>query len=124
MADTIVSLGFAVFGLSYLLAYTDGPWDLIYKFREFLISKDSVQPEPLPVYDGEGEYVYISEEQIFEGGFFFKLFGCFWCTSFWIAILINGLHYLSKDDPGNILPYVIIFFASIGFSGLLHEFTE
>lgn len=104
----------AVFGTSYLLHYTDGPWDFFFKFREELISLNGELPDV--VYDDEGNEVYISGE---DEGFFTKMFSCFWCSSSWVAVVIVGSYFLIMGYPLKLFPFVLA--ASIGVSGFLKE---
>jgi hypothetical protein len=114
-------LVFAVFGTTFTLHYTDGPGDLLVKFRSFLVSLDKVRPfspsngNPI-VYDSEGNEVHIVEET---EGFFQKLLNCFWCSSFWVALVVVGCYYLLYGYPIKSFPFVLA--ASIGVSGFLHE---
>lgn len=117
-------LVFAVFGTTFALHYTDGPGDLLVKFRSFLLSLDKVQsfspPNGNPVaYDSEGNEVHIVEEMTSEEGFFQKLLNCFWCSSFWVALVVVGCYYLLYSYPIKSFPFVLA--ASIGVSGFLHE---
>ena len=108
---------FAVFGTTFTLHYTDGPGDLFIKFRSFLIGLD--KERPLPPYDSEGNEVHIVEEMTSEEGFFQKLLSCFWCSSFWVALIIVGCYYLLYGYSIKSFPFVLA--ASIGVSGFLHE---
>ena len=98
----------AVYGVTFLFYYTDGPWDFFFRFRSFLIGLDSIKLRK----------VHIVEEQQ-EDGFFQKLFSCFWCFSFWVALFIVGSYYLLYDYPIKSFPYVVA--ASIGVTGYLNE---
>ena len=98
----------AVFGTTFLLYYTDGPWDLFFRLRSFLIGLDSIKLRK----------VHIVEEQQ-EEGFFQKLFSCFWCSSFWVALIVVGSYYLLYGYSVKSFPYVLM--ASIGVAGYLYE---
>ena len=98
----------AVFSTTFLLYYTDGPWDLFFKFRSSLIALDSIKLRK----------VHIVEEQQ-EDGFFQKLLSCFWCSSVWVALFVVGSYYLLYSYPLKSFPYVLL--AAIGVSGYLNE---
>jgi len=107
---------FAVFGTTFTLHYTDGPWDLLMKFRGLLLSLDKERSfSPPNGNDSESNEVHIVEEE----GFFQKLLSCFWCSSFWVALIIVGCYYLLYSYPIKSFPFVLA--ASVGVSGFLHE---
>jgi len=98
----------AVFGASFLVFFTDGPWEIFFHFRTLLIRVDGIVPKR----------VHITEEEQ-EEGFFGKLFSCFWCTTTWVALIIIGSYYLLNSYPLKTFPYVLL--AVIGVSGYLYE---
>ena len=115
-ADFVI-LSFAVFGSAYLLYYTDGPWDVFDRLRDFL---SRVKYKNVSVYDDEGTEVYISREvEVDEDNFFFKLFNCFWCTSTWIALIVVGLYYVVMGYQVWTFPFVAL--GTIGVSGFFYE---
>ena len=98
---------FAVFGTAFTLHYTDGPWDIFFRFRALLMRLDKKQE------DVNEDEVYIGE------GFFSKLLMCFWCSSFWVALIVVGSYYLIYGHPVKSFPFVVM--ASVGVSGFLNE---
>lgn len=116
-ADFVI-LSFAVFGFSYILYYTDGPWDVFERLRDWLTGVEEKEDR---VYDSEGNEVYISREvEVDENGFFFKLFTCFWCTSTWIALFVVGMYYVVMGYSIVTFPFVML--GTIGVSGFLYEY--
>lgn len=106
----LLVLFFAVFGTTFTLHYTDGPWDILFKIRAFLVGLDGDQEV---TEDHLGNEVYIGE------GFFTKLLTCFWCSSFWVALIVVGSYYLIYGYSIKSFPFVLM--ASVGVSGYLNE---
>lgn len=105
-----LTLVFAVFGTTFLLHYTDGPFDIFFRFRALLIGLDGDREV---TEDDDGNEVYIGE------GFFTKMLMCFWCSSVWISLVVVGSYYLIQGYSVKTLPFVLL--ASVGVSGFLHE---
>jgi hypothetical protein len=74
-----VFLSIAVFGFTYLVRYTNGPFDLLKKFRELAGIRY------VPVISGFADPLPDMEE--IPDKFFAKLVGCFWCLTTWISII-------------------------------------
>jgi len=95
----LLKFSLATFGITYIIRYTDGPFDIIAVFRVWMGIKK--------VHTGIDEFF----EDISDG-FFAKLFSCFWCVSTWVSLLLilifNGFDF-------------VLWFACIGFSGFMHE---
>lgn len=71
MLDAIIVVC-AIFGLAFLLKESDGPWGLISRARNLLLTNKHV------------------------GVFFFKLLDCYFCLGFhcgWITYLLHESHY-------------------------------
>jgi hypothetical protein len=71
MLDCIITIC-AIFGLAFLLKESDGPWGLIGKGRNLLLTNKHV------------------------GVFFYQLLDCYFCLGFhcgWIAYLLHEHHY-------------------------------
>jgi hypothetical protein len=71
MTQLIITI-FAIYGLSFLIKDSSGPWDLCSKTRNVLMNNR------------------------FVGVFFFKLFDCYFCVgchSGWIVYLLTQEHY-------------------------------
>jgi hypothetical protein len=106
MLESIVVVGLATFGLTYLICYTDGPKDLFKKIRilagiEYLLLED-------------GEEVYNPPTK-----FFAKLLACHWCTGTWLAILLSITYvYLFSGDY---ISLIWLIPGSLGISGILCE---
>ena len=106
MIDSILVVGLATFGVTYLVCYTDGPKDIFKNLRKFAgVEYFMITP------DDEG---YKPPTK-----FFAKLLICHWCTGTWIAILLSILYVLLVG--GNFISLVWIIPASLGLSGILCE---
>ena len=95
----LLKFSLATFGITYLIRYTDGPFNIFIVFRLWMGIKK----------------IYTGVDEFFEDighGFFAKLFSCFWCISTWVSLLLvlifNGLDF-------------VLWFACIGISGFMHE---
>lgn len=87
-----------MFGVTYILRYTDGPHDTFLQIRQFL---------------GVVEDVDGNETARTEFG---KMILCWWCLSTWAALVIALIAFMLYD-----LPFLWSFLYPIGFSGYLHE---
>ena len=116
LADFVV-LSFAVFGFTYLIHYTDGPGDVFFRFRDWLMRVKETEER---VYPAPGQEVYITRTvTVDEESFFYKLFNCFWCSSTWSAIIIVGLYYVVMGYQIWTFPFVAL--GTLGVSGFLGE---
>lgn len=100
----------AVFSVSWLLRYTNGP------FHVFLRLRKRVGVEYLEQVDGvTGESVLV--EHIPDDKMLAELFGCFWCVSTWVSLIMAILIF------PNILTqaFVVLWLGSVGISGFMHE---
>jgi len=61
----------AIFGLAFAIKQTDGPWDIITKWRNLMMRLPLVGPQ------------------------FYKLLDCFYCTGFWSGLVI---YFLTQES--------------------------
>jgi len=103
--ESILVIGLATFGLTYLICYTDGPKDIFKKVR---------------ILAGV-HYSFIGDEEVYDPPtkFFAKLLVCHWCTGTWIAILLS-LTYVYLVS-GNYVSLIWLIPGSVGVSGFLAE---
>lgn len=110
MDKKLISTSAALFGLTWLIRYTDGPLDIFLRFRKF------VGIDYIPEYDGDS-IVHIHEQPIPHHLPLARLVGCFWCLSVWLSLpvvlLVNG-----KASARETLSLMI---GSVGIAGFLHE---
>lgn len=95
------SLGFCVLAVTYIIRYTDGPFDIFLKFRSYI---------GINTIEENGEYI----EEV-SGSTLAKLVECPWCLATWIAFVFALLYC-------NMFGYDYFVFAwlyPIGFSGLI-----
>jgi hypothetical protein len=105
MLESILVVGLATFGLTYLLCYTDGPKDIFKSIRKL----------------AGIEYFMIEDEEVYKPPtkFFAKLLACHWCTGTWISIVVSILYvYLVSD---NFVSLIWLIPGSLGVSGILCE---
>lgn len=105
MYDSLIMMilgGFACYRLSELIAYDDGPFDLIYDFRRLIIKW------------GNGK----SSKTI--PGSLVMLIGCPYCLGVWFGIIV-GLMLVYPNFWGNIF---ITIFGLAGIQSLLSGVTD
>lgn len=96
----LLKLSFAVFGIVYLIRYTDGPINIFLRFRQLM---------------GIWQYEVEKSDEIIEEigeGFLAKLFSCFWCLITWVSLFLILIFY-GID--------ILAWFACIGISGFIYE---
>ena len=97
-----------IFGVTFTIVFLDGPGNVIRKARGwFMYSKQ-------PVYDEDGRQVNIVEAR---RRFFFSVLDCFWCSSFWVMLIVVGV-YLMFFPIGTI---ILVALSSYGLSGYMYE---
>lgn len=98
----IVIIAIASYTITYMIRYTDGPFDAFKKLRTI----SGV------MYD----LVYIdSYETVVEtiaDTYSAKLISCFWCLCTWVSILLWILHYYAM--------FICEIFAIIGMANIIH----
>lgn len=110
---TIILLPVAVFGLTYILRYTNGPFDVFLEWRKFMglvyiaVTNDSGRIS---------EYLESVPDK-----FAAKLVNCFWCLSTWVAMILAAIVVLL---PGAFSLWLIAVFASVGLSGFIHDHMQ
>lgn len=114
MIEYTVLQGLAVFGLSWLIRHTDGPFDVFYKVRKLF----GIQY--IEVYEGGGQLVNIVEE--IPEKFFAKLVGCFWCLATWFSLLVTIYGWYKQYIVQGFEP--LIWLAAIGVAGLFYEVLD
>lgn len=96
--------GLAVFSITFIIRYTDGPFDAFKKLRDVVGIYDE------PMYEGE---VYIGVVEVVEGDkFLAKLLSCYWCVSVWMSLVCLILW--------KYVPEIVFLFAIIGVANLLN----
>lgn len=108
-------LAICCFGLTYLLRYTYGPFNIFKKFRELCGMQYNL------VYDAEYEVVmnYDEVEVMEDDKFITKLISCFWCFTTWISIIMYVIYLM-----WNPILYFCIPFGLIGLSGAIHNMVH
>jgi len=104
----IVSL--AVFSITYLVVYFDGPFEILWKIRHMC------GVERVPVLDSVGQQVDIIEEPVSELAKFIK---CHWCLTTWVSFVVSLAYVLLFGVELVLFPF--LWLASISVSGLLHD---
>ena len=110
-----LSLALAAFGVSYIVRYTDGPYEIFRSLRK------SVGIIYVPVYDAyleaEGEV-----EEVDESSQLAKVVDCFWCLTTWVSLALTLL--LNQDRKMTLAEFVVCWLSATGFSGMLHKFLD
>lgn len=122
-----LAVGFASYGLTMMVRYTDGPLDIFFKFRVFAGLKY------MPIYDEDDGIVDIVEEipkpelrideedgsviGTINSDVLASLVSCYWCLTTWISLIISLLVCVLFNIP---LFMPIIWLAAIGVSGALY----
>lgn len=108
----VVSL--AVFSITYLLRYFDGPFALLRRFREFVGIKY------VPELDSDGNTVDTVEEILQERPIA-RLVGCHWCMTTWVALIMFVSYIVVRGV--SILWLPVLWFGGVAVSGLLHDYN-
>lgn len=103
----------AVFGMTWVLRYTNGPWGIIRKLR-MLAGVQYI--EELDPYTGDISIV----EVIPKDKHFAELFGCFWCMSVWVSLLLLMVVF----PHIRVQAFIIVWWGSIGINGFMHELVS
>lgn len=104
--SAVIIIGLSVYATAYMLRYTDGPFDIFSRLREWLGVHE------LPIYE-DGTEVYIGMGEYVDDRFVSRLVACFWCLSTWVALIHMFMWY--------VFPYYVYLTAIIGVSGLIYE---
>ena len=107
----IFLIGFASFGIVYIIKFTDGPFDVFCVFRRLIKLE-------IPLLAANGSVVdwYTDEEP---ETFIAKLVACFWCTTVWVSLIFTMIYFaVSVLSPWLLILY---WFGSVGLSGFLYE---
>jgi hypothetical protein len=104
-------VGLSTFTIVYLVKYTDGPFDIFYRFRKFIKLE-------IPMYDSSGTSVLSYIEDDDPNGFFALLVKCFWCFSTWVALFLSVAYILLVNKQYVTFPF--LWFSAIAVSGILH----
>jgi len=104
----LVSL--AVFGITYLVVYFDGPFEILWKIRRVCGVKR------VPVLDSVGQQVDIIEEPTSELA---KLIKCHWCLTVWVSFVVSLAYVLLFGAA--LVRFPFLWLASVSVSGLLHD---
>jgi len=109
--EAIISISLFTYAFTYMLKYTDGPFDVFWRIRK------SFGTEKLEEYDPvTDEYYFISEE--FPDNFFGRLFNCWWCLSTWVSIF-GVILYVAGLYP------ILYWLSAVAISYIAHKyFTE
>ena len=111
MIVSLVMCSAGAFGATWLLRYSDGPWDLFFRLRK-------LAGLYLPEYSPTGEVTaWIENDEPF--GFWAKLVGCFWCLTTWVSLFF-ALGYILLAN----LEWWLLFhlwLGTVGISIFAHE---
>jgi len=91
----------AVFGITYIMRYTDGPLDLFKRIRILVGFIYRI--------DGDEEIELVDNNK-----FLCKLYSCVPCLSTWISFFVVAMYTLYFKY--SFVDWVIISFASVGFT--------
>lgn len=105
MKFAITSL--AVFAITYLMVYFDGPLDMLWQFRKLCGVRR------IPILGIDGQRVGIVEDA---PGKLAKLASCHWCLTTWVSLAITTISIRRFD--------ILWWFACVAVSGLLHDFLK
>lgn len=107
----LFEIALATFAVTYVLKFTDGPWDAFWYFRRWI----GIQWQ----FDGDQEIEEYLDE---DAGFWANLVQCWWCLSTWVAlgwtILAVVLLGLSLAEA----PFY--WFASVALAGLVKKVVD
>ena len=104
-AMVYLTLGLCVYAITNIVRWTNGPFNIFVKFREFIGIK---------VIDVNGE-----KQEAVKDAFFAKLVDCSWCLSFWVAAIITGVFVLLMDTGWG--PFPFGWLSATAVSGILHD---
>lgn len=103
----------SVFGVTWLLRFTLGPWGIFMKLREL------TGIQYIPVYDINGDVTEVKED-VPEGKQLAEMFSCFWCLSTWVslALIFVVLRHITPSS------FILLWTGSIGMAGFMYEFIS
>ena len=104
-----VILSLAIFAVTYLIRYFEGPFGILLKLRKLC------GLEYAPVLGSDGEQVSIIEEPIDYTNSLARFMGCHWCITTWVALVIMLL------NVGFVPDLMYYWLASVAVSGVLHN---
>lgn len=108
-ALAVLLYSMSLFGVTWMLRYTNGPGHIFQKIRKIA----GIQYFELITGDADSGGVV---EEI-PDKFFAELFGCFWCLSTWLSLMLIVLLFPNIEPKG----FLLLWWGSIGISGFLHE---
>lgn len=105
MIENVLVVGLASFAISYILRYTDGPWEVFYRMR----SRIGVVYDPMLQMDVvEVEWV---------GAY---MVACFWCFTTWVSLFVAILYALAVQRM-EMVETIFLWLATVGVSGFLKD---
>lgn len=108
--------GICSFTITFLMRYTEGPFDIFAHFRRFVRMEI-----PIILHDHNGEPVIAGWAEDEEPELFFaKLVYCFWCFTAWISFLVSLFVFITFNLD-NILLFPLLWFFATGVSGILNS---
>lgn len=111
-----IMLGVISHTITFMLRYTDGPFDLFLRFR-------ALTGVTLPVYLEDTDEVMDYMEPLEHDTFISKLVSCFWCFTTWISLVVTVLAYILLDI-GALATFPFTWIFVIGVSGLLYQYSD
>jgi hypothetical protein len=103
--ESILITGLATFGMTYLICFTDGPFNIFKRLRML----------------AGVEYFMMQGEEVWRPPtkFFAKLLVCHWCTGTWVSIIMSIAYVvIFKINP---LMLIYLIPCGLGISGFLCE---
>jgi len=110
----VLVLSLAVFAITYLLRYMEGPFDVFLRFRMAcgIVYK--------PILDNDGLEVDIIEEVVTrQFPMIARLVYCYWCLTTWVSFIVFLVYTATS---GVIMWFPVLWLAGIAISGLLHKY--
>ena len=112
----------AVFCITYLIRYLDGPFDLLLKFRKLM----GVEYLGINEHTESGEVISTDEymEYIPTNKPLAKLVGCFWCTTVWFSAVMSIMYSVVYSRDANVFSFVVLTFAIAAVSGITNTIVD
>jgi len=111
LSDFVV-VSLAVFSITYLAVYFDGPFGVLWKIRRLCGVKR------VPILNTIGQEVDIVEEARSGLAKFVK---CHWCFTTWISLVVFSTYIILAGV--DVVWFPFLWMAGVAISGLLHDYS-
>lgn len=95
-------LPFVVYGITYILRYLDGFFEVFEKIRNLF-----------------GVYKTLDGKFTSNGSQLSLLYSCFWCLGTWVSIIVSIVYIFFGDFE--VIKIGLLTFFCIGLAGILHD---